>query len=190
LAWTAGRDNTFPFAHVRVARIDPSTWTTSDQPHIWNSTFPFAYPAAAPNITGEVGVGLVYGTVAGLLPSHAVGVRDDATNAWRLVITAEGNAAPERPVWGDYFTVGLHGQNPSDWVTTGFALDGGTTINDVVLRYVRFRHGTPVAAITPVPSESAMGTIGQAAALDRAAVLRRFEELEAKVRELKAIVGR
>ncbi|MBR1033884.1 hypothetical protein [Bradyrhizobium liaoningense] len=193
LAWTAGRDTTFPFAHVRVARIDPGTWITVDQPHIWNSTFPFAYPAAAPNMTGEVGVGLAYGTVAGLFPSHIVGIRDDAANAWRLVITAQGNAAPGQPVWGDYSTIGLHGQNPSDWVTAGFALDGGTTNSDAVPRYVRFRRGIPVAAITPVPSsELPTGSTAQAAAPspDRTAVLRRFEELEAQVRELKAILGR
>jgi hypothetical protein len=155
VAWTAGKDDTYPHAHVRVVRIDPATWTVVDQPHIWNSTFPFAYPAAAPNASGQLGIGLVYGTVAGLFPSHTVGMRDDSANAWRLMIAAEGNASPARPVWGDYFTMGLHGQNPNDWVTTAFTLDGGTSNNDVVQRYIHFRPGTtaPPASATPAPKQ-------------------------------------
>jgi hypothetical protein len=156
VAWTAGSDDTFPFAHVRAARIDAGTWTVVDQPHIWNSTFPFAYPTAAPNSAGDVGIGLAYGTLAGLFPSHAVGVRDDAASAWRLVITAEGNTAPGQPVWGDYFTIQPHGQDLNDWVTAGFALDGGPTNSDVVPRYVHFRQGGPQQTVGAGPSPLAL----------------------------------
>lgn len=146
IAWTSGSDGTFPFAHVRVARIDPVNWTVVDQPHIWSSTIPFAYAAAAPNAAGDIGIGLAYGTTAGLFPSYAVGVREDAANAWRLIVAGEGDSAPATPVWGDYFTVIPHGQSPNDWVTAGFTLEGGTSNNDVVPRYVRFSRGGPQAA--------------------------------------------
>ena len=148
LAWTAGGDGTFPFAHVRVVRVDPSTWTAVDQPHVWNSTFPFAYPTAAPSASGDVGIGLAYGSLTGLFPSHAVGIRDDGANAWQLAATAVGTAAPGQPVWGDYFTIQPHGQNTSEWVTAGFTLDGGTTNSDVVPRYVHFGRGAAPAAAT------------------------------------------
>ena len=167
-AWTAGKDTTYPHAHVRVVRIDPTTWAAVDQPHIWDSTLPFAYPAAAPNSAGNIGIGLAYGVAAGLFPGHAVGVLDDAANTWRLVTTGESNAAPGTPVWGDYFTIGPHGQNPNDWVTAGYTLNGGTTNSNIVPRYVHFRlSDTPQAvgvgqvdAPGPAPGDSVGATAG------------------------------
>jgi hypothetical protein len=137
-AWTAGRDARFPQPHVRVAIIDPTTWIATAQPHIWNNEVAFAYPAAAPNASGLIGVSVAFGG-GPLQPGHAVGIGDlAAPDVWSLVATDIGTHGPSVSVWGDYFSVAPHGTLPDSWVASGFTQIGGPEGSDVVPRYVHF----------------------------------------------------
>lgn len=146
-AWTASQDGNFPFPHVRVAIMDRNTKAVTRQPHLWSSSHAYAYPAAAPNSEGVVGLSVAFGGGAELFPSHAVGILDDA-GSWRLLATAKGTHGPSRNVWGDYFRVGQHGGEPDSWVATGFTLQGGSGNRNIEPRYVHFRSGGDGVAVT------------------------------------------
>jgi hypothetical protein len=140
-AWTAAQDNNYPFPHVRVVIMNRNTKTVTAQPHIWNESFAYAYPATAPNNNGMVGISVSYGGGSQLFPSHVVGVFENSTSTWDLVPTANGTHGPDRNVWGDYLAVRPHGSQLGTWVATGFTLQGGTGGNNVVPRYIHFGQG-------------------------------------------------
>ena len=135
--WTASAGSGFAHPHVRIAVIDVSTMSVVNEPHLWNQNFPFAYPAAAPNGSGRVGLGIHFGNN----PNHAVGVLEQA--GWQLEDTAASTHSPSSNTWGDYASVRAHGTDPDAWVATGFTLDGGANRQNIVVRYVHFREGAP-----------------------------------------------
>ncbi len=139
LGWTAAQDGTFQFPHVRVAVINRNNKTLVAQPHIWNAQFAFAYPAFAPNSAGQLGLSLHYGGGSSLHPSHAYGVREG--NAWDLATSHQGTHGPSDGKWGDYLSIRPHGQQSTDFVATGFTLNGGEERNNIQVRYIRFRRG-------------------------------------------------
>ncbi len=152
-AWTASQDGNYPFPHVRVAVLNKNTKAVTAQPHIWNSNFAFAYPAAATNSNGEVGISVHYGGGAQLYPSHAVGVLDSSSSNWVLATTATGTHGPSENLWGDYLAVRPHGQATDSWVATGFTLQGGPQSNNVEPRYIHFRVGEPPLKVSLVNLE-------------------------------------
>jgi len=135
-AWTSAQGGSFPRAHVRAAVIDWNAGTVVRQPHIWNGELAFAYPAVAPNSSGQVGVSLAYGGGA-LHPSHAVGVQQ-SDGSWSLAATANGTHGPVTNRWGDYLTMRTNGRLGSRFACTGFSLSGGPNRQDVVVRLVQF----------------------------------------------------
>jgi hypothetical protein len=137
--WTAAQDASFPFPHVRVALVDRNTKALAGEPHVWNHNHAFAYPAAAPNSDGVVGLSVHYGGGAQLHPSHAVGILEGTT--WKLLATTNGTHGPSTNKWGDYLAVRRHGAEAKTWVATGFTLQGGAQPSSVVPRYVRFGLG-------------------------------------------------
>lgn len=141
-AWTAAQDNNYPFPHVRVVVMNRNTKTVTIQPHIWSASFAYAYPAAAPNSNGVVGISLSYGGGSQLFPSHIVGVFETSTSTWDLAPTDNGTHGPTQNVWGDYQAVRPHGTQQETWVATGFTLQGGTSGSNIVPRYIHFSQGS------------------------------------------------
>jgi hypothetical protein len=139
--WTASEGSGFPHPHARFAIVDRNSMNLDAEPHLWNQNFPYAYPAAAPNGAGRVGLGVHFGDD----PSHAVAVLGTATNplAWDLVTSATGTDSPASNLWGDYTSVRVDGADPLAWVATGFTLDGGTARGDIVTRYLQFSETAP-----------------------------------------------
>ncbi len=145
-AWTSGSEAGFmwsasaragrPLPYVKVVTVDTSTRAITGQPDIWNETSAFAYPACAPNSSGQVGVSMFFGGGA-RHPCHVVGVRDGS--AWRLVITRSSTNGPSGNRWGDYVTVHPHSPDSSTWVATGYTMQGGTDRRNVEPQYVQFR---------------------------------------------------
>jgi hypothetical protein len=103
-AWTASKGDDghggfkFPNAHVRVARIDLGTHTTTNEIQIWNPDYAFAYPALSRNSRGEIGIILGWGgkkndadAAMGILGDYVVWYRDGS------------NITTSR--WGDFVTV-------------------------------------------------------------------------------------
>lgn len=148
-AWTASQDSQYAYPHVRVAILNCSTKAIVAQPHLWNPNFAYAYPAAAPNAAGIVGLAVHYGGNF-LHPNHAVGTLAAPSASgpwtWDLVEVARGDHGPTGNRWGDYLSVRPHGRHRSTWVATGFTLEGGPQRTDVVPRYVHFGRGGPEIA--------------------------------------------
>ena len=119
--WTAGAGAGRPFPYVKVAVVDTATRSLTGQPDIWNTSSAFAYPAACPNAQGVVGVSLFFGGGT-RHPSHVVGFRDG--DAWRLVVTRSSTHGPNGGAWGDYVWCTRHQPQTSEWVASGFTLQG------------------------------------------------------------------
>jgi hypothetical protein len=132
-AWTAGKDALHPRPHIRVAIMDAASGNIVDDPHIWSQDLTFAYPAAAPNSQGVVGITLQYNGDS-ISPSHAVGVLRGSN--WSLVSTKNGDGKPENSeLWGDYLSIQPDG---SGWLATGYTLQGGRKAENVQNLVVRF----------------------------------------------------
>ena len=136
-AWTSAPDRNFPFQHVRVAILDKDTKEIISQPHIWSPGYAYAYPAAAPNADGRVGLSIFYGG-GSQYPSHAVGVLDATSSKWELINTASGTNGPASNRWGDFLTVRRDETNPKTWIATGYSLQGGTATTNVEPRLIHF----------------------------------------------------
>lgn len=151
-AWAAGRDQSFPEPHVRVALISMGGQggdRVVAQPHIWNEDFAFAYPAAATNEDGVAGLSICFGgggTGDGRNPGMAVGVLREAPGgsfSWELAQAIEGTNGPFQGTWGDYLAVRPHGADLKTWVATGFALEGSGAAFHIVPRFVHFAFDAP-----------------------------------------------
>jgi hypothetical protein len=128
VAWdaaaSAAGDNPFyPNAHVRIARIDRSTWKVLEERQVWNPDYAFAYCCLSVAPNGDVGYGVGVGgshdypnSCFGILGDFVVYFRDDST------ATA---GADSEPRWGDYITV-----RPSATDARRFAAFGYFTKDD------------------------------------------------------------
>jgi len=136
--WTAPQNATYHFPQARIALIDAGTMAVVAQPLLRNESFAFAYPAAAPNSDGDVGLAVSYGGGA-IFPSHAVGIlrKNGAAYQWNLVQTAAGQSGPSLNRWGDYQAVRPIGNDGKNWVATGYTMTGPDRTNTVP-RFVRF----------------------------------------------------
>jgi len=133
--WTANNGPNRPVPYVRVVRINETTKAVVGQPDIWNQTSAFAYPAAAPNAQGVLGVTMFFGG-GPRHPGHVVGFLDG--NSWRLILTAVSSHGPADGKWGDYLDCRRHNPNGNTWVAAGFTLQGGQDRKNVEPRYVQF----------------------------------------------------
>jgi hypothetical protein len=138
LLWTssavAGRPNPF----IRAARINVRTRTLIDEPDLWSPDHAYAYPAAAVNSKGRIGITAFIG--GGILhPSHLVGIRDDDVATWEAFIAKRSTHGPADTKWGDYLTIRPHRSQPTTWVASGFTMQGGNSRRNVEPRIVHFK---------------------------------------------------
>ena len=171
-AWTSSQDGFYDYPHVRVAVLDADTRQVKSEPHLWSDQVAYAYPAAAVNADGRVGLSVCFGGNQDH-PGMAVGVLE-ADGSWNLTEVGVGSDGPLDNKWGDYLAVRVDGQDPSEWVATGFALDGGGDRRDVVPRMVRFGVG---AVTDPGPTGGGV---------DLGPALQTLGELEAQVDGLRS----
>lgn len=135
-AWTAGAGSGFAHPHIRVAILDRNTKAVIAQPHIFSANFPYAYPAAARNADGDVGMAFHFGAN----PSHAVATLDGsgANRSWDIVTTVLGTDSPNDNKWGDYGAVRPDPLRSDGFVATGYTLQGGGARTDIEPLLVRF----------------------------------------------------
>lgn len=136
--WTAAPKSSRPMPYVKGAVVDVTTQSLVEEPDIWSAESAYAYPAACPNAAGVVGVSLAMGG-GPRHPSHVVGFRDGGD--WRLKITRSGTDGPPSGSWGDYLTCRRHHPNTSEWVASGYTLQGGTNRRNIEPQYVHFGIG-------------------------------------------------
>jgi hypothetical protein len=137
LAWSANRRATRPFPYVRVVRIVEATMALRDDADIWSANHAYAYPDACPNDRGHVGITLFRGGGA-LHPGHVVGIWDDFSNRWQLVVTANGTHGPVDTKWGDYLACRRHSPDGLTWLASGYTLQGGGQRDNIEPRLVHF----------------------------------------------------
>jgi len=135
--WTVNRDANHPLPFIRVVRLNESNKTLIDEPDLWSTTSAWAYPAAAANAGGQVGISAFFGG-GPRHPSHVVGVR--TATAWDTVLTRTSTHGPTDQSWGDYLSCVAHYSATSNWVASGYTLQGGTDRRNIEPRYVEF-HG-------------------------------------------------
>lgn len=133
--WSANRDAGHPFPYIRVVRINENTKRVIDEPDIWSRTSAWAYPAAAANAQGAVGISAFYGGGASN-PTHVIGVK--TATGWDTQVSRAGTHGPADQAWGDYVSGIAHHADGSHWVASGFTLQGGTARQNIEPRYVRF----------------------------------------------------
>jgi len=136
--WTASARANRPAPYVKAAVVETSTGTLVEQPEIWNQESAFAYPAACPNAQGVVGVSLFFGG-GPRHPAHVVGFRDGGD--WRLVISRSGTHGPQGGAWGDYVSCRRYFPRSSEWVASGYTMQGGTDRRNVEPQLVQFTVG-------------------------------------------------
>jgi hypothetical protein len=130
-----------PQPYVKALVVDINTRTAVAEPDLWNPDFAFAYPAACPNANGVVGVSVCYGGGGTSHPKHVVGFLDG--NQWVLGITSESTHGPSpfTPVWGDYLSCVQHHPTTTEWVATGFTMQGGSALYNIEPQFTRFAVG-------------------------------------------------
>jgi hypothetical protein len=115
------------------------------QPHIFNNTFCFGYPAVTANKRGDIGITIAAGGRAGGGGTAAqgfVGIDDEFTSGvgffGTFSLTASGTHNRSDSRYGDYFTI--HPYEPCEkWFTaTNYALINGTGVANVNSRYIEF----------------------------------------------------
>lgn len=136
LMWTAGSDANRPHAYCHVVQISEATKQRVGEPDIYGTDGAWAYPAVCATGNGVLGFSAFYGGNTRHV-GHVVGVREDS-GAWSSVYSRLGTDSPEVPTWGDYVVVRPVSTAPDTLVASGYALEGGSTRNDIVPRVVRF----------------------------------------------------
>ena len=134
--WSANRDTNHPLPYIRVVRIKETTKALVDEPDIWSRTSAWAYPAAAANSQGAVGISAFYGGGT-RHPGHVVGVK--SATGWDTQLSKTSTHGPPEQAWGDYLSCIAHHADGTQWVASGYTLQGGTSRKNVEPRYVRFR---------------------------------------------------
>jgi hypothetical protein len=134
--WSANRDANHPLPYIRVARIREANKTLIDEPDIWSRLSAWAYPAAAANSQGVVGISAFYGGGT-RHPGHVVGV--NSASGWDTVLTRTSTNGPPDQSWGDYLSCIAHHPTGMNWVASGYTLQGGTSRRNIEPRYVQFR---------------------------------------------------
>jgi len=138
LMWTANARGSRPFPHIRVARIDERTLGVIDQPDLWSSTGAWAYPAAAANCRGHVGISCFFGGGTWGSPAHIVGLWDDMAPGWSIRVARYSTNGPAGNAWGDYLSVRPHSPDALTWIASGYTIRGGTDRRDILPGYVHF----------------------------------------------------
>jgi hypothetical protein len=134
--WTSGPDAAHAKSYIRVARISETTKQLVDQPDIWNPDNAFAFPAAAPNGSDDIGV-VFFAGGASLNPTPMVGAWDGGAPFSAQPGGAPGSKSPGQGKWGDYLSC-RPTSTPRGWTASGYVLKSGQSQSNVVPRVIRF----------------------------------------------------
>jgi hypothetical protein len=137
--WHALPNPARPQPWVKAIVVDANTRTVVAEPDLWNPGFAWAYPSTCPSVNGTVGLSVFMGGGGSLHPRHVVGFLSGSQ--WVLAATRDSTNGPFNGVWGDYVSCATHDPNATEWVATGFTLQGGTGLQAIEPQYVQFGVG-------------------------------------------------
>lgn len=135
--WSAGRSAGRPQPYIRAVTLDEQSLTLVAEPDLWSPNGAWAYPAAAPNKRGGIGLSAFFGGPT--QPAHAVGVLDQQANTWTTKVASTSTHAPQGGKWGDYLDCHAHPTRPTSWIASGYTLQGGQDRRNVEPGVVVFR---------------------------------------------------
>ncbi|MGV8849295.1 MAG: hypothetical protein ACOH16_07095 [Propionibacteriaceae bacterium] len=135
--WSAGRAPGRPHPYIRAVTVSEQTLSISAEPDLWSVNGAWAYPAAAANKSGTIGLSAFFGGPDH--PAHAVGALDQTANTWTTKFTATSTHSPLLGKWGDYLVCRAHPTRKTSWIASGYTLQGGQDRRNVEPRMVVFR---------------------------------------------------
>jgi hypothetical protein len=108
IAWdaaasSAGDKPFYPKAHIRLARVQISTWKVASEAQVWNPDYAFAYGTLAVDSTGEIGYGVGVGGPSDF-PMSCFGILGDFVVYYIDNSDATAMDSPTEARWGDYIT--------------------------------------------------------------------------------------
>ena len=139
--WHCGAQGTHTQVFVRTIRINSSTNALIATEDTWSSTWDFMYPAAAVNVSGEIGCAVAIGSnVSTLHPTTCYFMVDACKPNFhgQAISWFTGDSSPTSAVWGDYFSVQRHSNLTSTFLATGMTMRGGGANGNSEPHYVWF----------------------------------------------------
>jgi hypothetical protein len=155
--WNVRQGGSYPWPYVRWIRLNQSTKAVINQPVVYSTTLPWAYPSVGVNSRGHLGGTIFYGVPgAPSKPGGAAWIADDynggvlAPLTNRVLINSthaplKGSKPTER--WGDYVRTRPHTTHPTTWIGTIFSQQGGGTDSYARPRFVWFGRERDVCVV-------------------------------------------
>lgn len=143
--WNVGADSAHTQGHVHAAVFDLARLNLLAQPHIFNQSRCFGFPAVTANKRGDIGLSIAAGGKKGGGGTAArgfVGLDDEFTSGigffGTVRLTASGTHNRSDSRFGDYFTIRAYEPCEKWFTATNYALLNGTGVANVNSRYVEF----------------------------------------------------
>jgi hypothetical protein len=138
--WAALPGTGRPQPYIKAVVVDTNSRNVLFEPDIFSDQQAFAYPSAFPNRAGKVGLSLFFGG-GQFNPSHAVTWLDGQSWVAPFLLTRSSTNAPVDRAWGDYCSCAVHAPEATNWVASGYTLQGGKDPDSIEPQYVEFAEG-------------------------------------------------
>jgi len=127
--WDARQDGSFPYPYIRAARVSLPGYSLIQDFTIAFQTEAAIYPNIAVNTRG--GLGLTFTDAGGTapFPRADIGIWDDLTPPWEMMLLASGVGVNQGPWWGDYLTIRPASGTGNSWVATGYTVQNNGVNN-------------------------------------------------------------
>jgi hypothetical protein len=130
--WGSSQGGGFTYPYVEGVRVKESDLTYLDRPIIWSTSGGLAYPAAAPNARGDLGVAAFF-SGGGYYPYFLLGIDDDFSRDVGSSVLGpleiqylRSGYGPFGDRYGDYISVQQFNPTGLAWVASGFTLQDGS----------------------------------------------------------------
>ena len=152
--WGASQGGGFAYPYVEAVRVRESDRAYLDRPYIWTSVGSFAYPAAAPNARGDLGVAFAFGG-GDYYPYFGVAIDDDYSRdngyvpaPWNVSYVRTSTQGPIGNRWGDYLAVQPFAPTALGWIASGFTLQGCGGNGCAEMTYIIFGRERDLHSVT------------------------------------------
>ncbi|HEY3248003.1 MAG TPA: sialidase family protein [bacterium] len=142
--WNVAEGGGYPYPYVEAALYSQSTLARIGRPAIASQYGAWFYAAAAPNVSGHVGLSLFY-FISNDEPRWYAGISDDYSGMGPIppfpldiVRLATSLDPPATDEWGDYVRVRPFNPSGTLWVATGFTSDARSNYPISVPRFAIF----------------------------------------------------
>jgi hypothetical protein len=147
--WNARQGGSFPNPYIEAVTVDQGRLVLpasvpSNRPLVWSSTTCFAYPSAAVNNRGDIGLVVNSGTGTDKNPDVAFALADDNAPlppTWNFTTVISSNGRPTDNRWGDYNTTRVFEPSGRVWVASSHYLTASGASGTGVQKPIYFVYG-------------------------------------------------